>query len=208
MAIQFRTRQRTAAAITAVRPGLLLKRLVLVIGAVYFTMVAVTNTVNFIAAVGGFHWTFLNSGNAAYIASIIKVYSWPTWTTDAAVLAAALAEGFGAFLFARALLRYRGGGAGLRAVWLALSWNIAVWLGFIVGTEFFVAYTSEGPFRELLAIALLMAVVIAVVPDGVPGGESDGEDPHGATRLPARPAARRAAWRPEWPGRPSGPAPS
>ena len=109
MAIQFRTRQRTAAAITAVRPGLLLKRLVLVIGAVYFTMVAVTNTVNFIAAVGGFHWTFLNSGNAAYIASIIKVYSWPAWTTDAAVLAAALAEGFGAFLFARALLRYRGG---------------------------------------------------------------------------------------------------
>ena len=27
------------------------------------------------------------------------------------------------------------------------------------------AYPSEGPFRELLAIALLMAVVIAVVPD-------------------------------------------
>lgn len=40
-----------------------------------------------------------------------------------------------------------------------------VWLGFIAGTEFFVAYQAEGPFRELLAISLLMAVVVAVVPD-------------------------------------------
>ena len=84
MAIRFRTRSRTAAEITAVRPrvldrpGLLLKRLVLMVGAVYFGMVCVTNTVDFIAAVGGFHWTFLNSGNATYIASITKVYSWPS----------------------------------------------------------------------------------------------------------------------------------
>jgi len=40
-----------------------------------------------------------------------------------------------------------------------------VWLGFIAGTEFFVAYTSESPFRELMVIALLMPVIIAVVPD-------------------------------------------
>ena len=48
-----------------------------------------------------------------------------------------------------------------------------VWLGFIAGTEFFVAYQSEGPFRELLAISLLMAIVIAVVPDepGLPDGQ-------------------------------------
>ena len=54
-----------------------------------------------------------------------------------------------------------------------------VWLGFIVGTEFFVAYPSEGPLRELLAISLLMAVAIAVVPDDVglrdlPNGAEDG----------------------------------
>jgi hypothetical protein len=146
-------------------PGLLLKRLVLVFGGLYFAMVAVTNAVNFIATAGGFHVTFLNSGNVAYIASVTKVYSWPSWTDDAVVLAAALAEGFGAFLFGRALLRFRGGRTGLRAVWLAVTWNIVVWLGFIAGTEFFVAYTAEGPFRELLGIALLMAVIVAVVPD-------------------------------------------
>jgi hypothetical protein len=150
---------------TMAQPGLLLKRLVLTVGAAYFTMVAVTNAVNFIAALGHFHWVFLNSGNAAYIASIAKVYSWPAWTDNAVVLVAALAEGFGAFLFIRALAKFRGGTTGLRAVWQALTWNITVWLGFIIGTEFFVAYTSESPFRELLIIALLMPVIIAVVPD-------------------------------------------
>src|ERR1700744_4735338 len=149
------------------RPGLLLKRLVLVVGAVYLTMVAVTNVIDFIASVGHFHWVFLNSGNAAYIASIVKVYSWPVWTVDAVVLMAALAEGFGAFLFIRALLRYRGGATGLRAVWQALTWNLAIWLGFIIGTEFFLAYTAEAPFRELLLVALLMPVIIAMVPDGL-----------------------------------------
>ena len=161
-------------------PGLLLKRLVLAAGAVYFTMVAVTNTVNFIASVGDFHWTFLNSGNVAYIASITKTYSWPAWTDNVVVLVAALAEGFGAFPFGRALLRFRGGTTGIRAVWLALSWNIAVWLGFIIGTEFFVAYKSEGPFRELLAIAPLMPVIIAVVPDRIAPDRAERGGPSGA----------------------------
>ncbi|MFY9928550.1 MAG: hypothetical protein WAK82_11155 [Streptosporangiaceae bacterium] len=154
------------------QPGLLLKRLVLAGAGMYLAFVAVTNAVNFIASVGGFHWTFLNSGNVAYIASVTKVYSWPSWANDAVVLLAAFGEGFGAFLFARALRRFRGGAAGARPVWLALSWNIALWLGFIAGTEFFVAYQSEGPFRELLAIALLMPVVIAVVPDRLPATEA------------------------------------
>jgi hypothetical protein len=169
------------------QPGLLLKRLVLAVGAVYFTMVTMTNAVNFIASVGDFHWTFLNSGNVVYIASITKIYSWPAWTDNAVVLVAALAEGFGAFLFGRALLRFRGGAAGIRAVWLALSWNIAVWLGFIAGTEFFVAYGSEGPFRELLAIALLMPVIIAVVPDRIAADHGDREVPSGAPgKMPER----------------------
>ena len=73
------------------------------IGAVYFTFVAVTNVVNFIVSVGGYHWSFLNSGNVGYIASITKVYSWPAWFDKAAVLAAALAEAAGALLFWKAL---------------------------------------------------------------------------------------------------------
>jgi hypothetical protein len=155
-----RTRSRLLA-----RPGVRVKQLVLGIGMVYFTFVAVTNIVNFIVSVGGYHWTFLNSGNVSYISSVTKVYAWPAWFDKAAVLAAALAEAVGAFLFWNALRKFGGHGAGAREAWIALGWNILVWLGFIAGTEFFVAYQAEGPFRELLTISLLMAVVIAVVPD-------------------------------------------
>lgn len=152
------------AALTAM-PSLLFKRLVLLVGAVYFTCVAVTNVVDFVAEVGGYHWVVLNSGNSAYIDSITKAYSMPSGFTEVAVLAAALAEGVGALLFWRAVFRYRGGGAGVREAWWALTWNVFVWLGFMVGTEVFVAYTSESPFRELLMIGLGMALVVALVPD-------------------------------------------
>jgi hypothetical protein len=156
---------RTSYRLLTVPPGVRVKQLVLGIGAVYFTFVAVTNIVNFIVSVGGYHWTFLNSGNVSYISSVTKIYAWPAWFDKAAVLAAALAEAAGAFLFWNALRKFGGQGTGAREAWIALGWNIMVWLGFIAGTEFFVAYQAEGPFRELLAISLLMAVVVAVVPD-------------------------------------------
>jgi hypothetical protein len=54
------------------RPGVLFKRLMLLIGAVYLSFVAVTNAVDLVAAVGGYHWTVLDSGNTAYIQSITK----------------------------------------------------------------------------------------------------------------------------------------
>ena len=104
-------------------PGLRIKQLVLGIGAVYFTFVAVTNVVNFIVSVGGYHWSFLNSGNVSYIASITKGYSWPTWFDKAAVLAASLVEAAGAWLFWKALRNFRGHGTGVRDAWIALGWK-------------------------------------------------------------------------------------
>ena len=147
------------------RPGLALKRLTLAVGAIYFTLIAITNLVNLLHGVHLLHGTILDSGNIAYIRSITKSWSLPTWFDDIAVAGAFCAESFGAVLFWRAVVQSRNGTARCRAVWLALAWNIVVWLGFIVGTEVFVAYGSESPFRELLMIGLLMVVIVAVVPD-------------------------------------------
>jgi hypothetical protein len=130
-------------------------------------MVCVTNLVNVVEALTHTQAGFLNSGNTGYISSITKVYSFPSWSTDAAVFAAATIEGIGVVLFGRALLRYRGNGSGLVEAYQALAWNIAIWFAFIVGTEFFVAYQAEGPFRELLGLGLLMIMVVAVLPDTV-----------------------------------------
>ena len=146
--------------------GLRLKQLVLAFGALFLGIVALTNLLNLLS-VATTDWAFLNSGNTDYVASVVEVYSWPGWFPELVVLGALLIEGTGAVLFVRALLRYRGGGTGVVEAYQALLWNVGVWIAFIVGAEFFLAYGSEGTFRELLALALLMAVVVSVVPDDV-----------------------------------------
>lgn len=149
--------------------GLVLKRLVLALGAGYLGIVALTNLVNLVAELADSDWTFLNSGNTDYVASVVEVYGWPGWFDELAVAGALLLEGFGAFLFVRALLRYRGAGTGVIEAYQALTWNVGIWFAFLLGTEFFLAYGSEGPFRELMALALLMALVVALVPDDPTG---------------------------------------
>ena len=157
-----------ASQLTERAAGLVLKRLVLAFGAMYLAMVCVTNLANIANIIAGTDLKFLNSENADYIASIVKVYAMPGWFVDLAVLGAATIEGFGALLFVRALLRYRGGGTGVTEAYQALAWNIAVWCAFIAGTEFFIAYPSESPFRELLGLGFLMTLVLTLVPD-LPG---------------------------------------
>lgn len=87
------------------------------------------------------------------------------------VLAATVAEAIGALLFWRAIITIRNG-LTPTVVWGALAWNVLVWIGFLVGVEFFLAYTSESTFRELLALGLPMIVVVAVVPDDPAGDEA------------------------------------
>jgi hypothetical protein len=148
--------------------GLRIKQLLLLFGGVYLGMVAVTNVVNVVTSAADVHLTFLNSENADYITgAVMHAYGWPHALAVVAVLGAALLEGTGAWLFARALRRFRGGGSGLVEAYQALAWNLLVWFAFIVGIEFFLAYPAESPFRELMALGLLMLVVVAVVPDEV-----------------------------------------
>ena len=146
--------------------GLRLKQLVLAFGAGFLGIVALTNLLNLVSDATT-PWTFLNSGNTDYVSSVVAVYSWPGWFDELVVVGALLIEGTGALLFVRALLRYRGGGSGVVEAYQALAWNLGVWFAFIIGTEFFLAYGSEGTFRDLLAIGLLMVVVVTVVPDDV-----------------------------------------
>jgi hypothetical protein len=149
--------------------GLRVKQLVLAFGAVFLGIVALTNLMNLTSAATT-DWTFLNSRNTEYVASVVEIYSWPGWFDELVVAGALLIEATGAVLFARALLRYRGAGTGVVEAYQALLWNVGIWFAFIVGTELFLAYDSEGTFRELLALALLMVVVIAVVPDDAASG--------------------------------------
>jgi hypothetical protein len=152
------------------RPGLRLKQLLLVLGAAYLGVVALTNVVNLGDEALAANVTVLNSHNTGYVASLVGVYSVPGWLDELVVVGAAILEAIGALLFLRAALRFRGGGTGRLEAFQALLFATALWGAFILGTELVVAYDSQSTFRELLAVTLLMAVVVAVVPDD-PGAE-------------------------------------
>ena len=141
-------------------PGRLLKRALLAFWAVYFSLVTVSNLVDLLGELGALDWTFLDSGNADYLRSVVEVYGIGSDLTLVLLAGACAIELAAALLFWRALRR---GDTG--AALLALAGATLVWAGFIFMTELFVAYTSESPFRELLMLTIGTALVVALVPD-------------------------------------------
>ncbi len=152
-------------AVLDVPPGLLLKRLLLGFWAMYFSMVAITNTIDLLGELGAFEWTFLNSGNFQYLESVVKVYDVGEVPTKLLLAGALAIELVAATLFWRALLTFGRGRGGKRAAVQALCFGTFVWLSFVFMTEFFVAYTAESPFRELLEIMIASSLAIILIPD-------------------------------------------
>jgi hypothetical protein len=145
--------------------GLLFKRLILVFWTMFFTMVAVTNFVDLMGEFGVFEWTFLNSGNFEYLSETVEVYDIGSDLTKVLLVGAFLIELVAAVLFWRALLGSgRGAEARTRAI-AAVSFGVLVWTAFVFMTEFFVAYGSESPFRELLMIMIAAGLALVLVPD-------------------------------------------
>jgi hypothetical protein len=151
---------RTIRALVSAPPGAILRRLLLGFSAMYFSMVAVTNAVDLLDHVGALHWTFLDSGNFDYMRSIVKVYDVGATPTTLLLAGALVVELVGAALFWRALLEPT-----MRKALQAVCWSVLVWIGFTFMTEFFLAYTSESPFRELLTLAIGSGLAIALIPE-------------------------------------------
>ena len=152
--------------------GHLLKRLLLLFWAIYFSMVALTNLVNLLDSTGAIHWSFFDSGNLGYMLSIVKIYHVGQTPAKLLLAGALVLEVAAVFMFALALL------LGDRERELrALCYCAGVWVLFIVMTEFFVAYASEAPFRELLLLTIATAIYVVLIPDLSPtrtaGGNVD-----------------------------------
>jgi hypothetical protein len=139
--------------------GRLFKRILLVFWTMYFSMVALTNAIDLLGALHVLHWTFLDSTNFAFMRGIVKVYGVGPDVTKLLLAGALALETIGAVLFWRALLSGRG-------VLRALCWSAAVWTAFTLMTEFFLAYTAEGTFRELLMLTIASALAVELLPDG------------------------------------------
>jgi len=140
------------------QPGLLFKRVLIGFWALFFSLVALTNLIDLLDALGAFDWTFLNSQNYEYLRSVVVVYDVGAPLTKVLLAGALLIETVGAVLFWRAAL-------GAARPLVALSWGALVWIAFIVMTEFFVAYKAESVFRELLTMTIATALAVALIRD-------------------------------------------
>lgn len=140
-----------------------LKRLLLLFWTLYFSLVALTNLVNLLDSIAAVHWRFLDSGNFAYMLSVVKIYHVGQTPTGLLLAAALMLEAAAVVLFSQALLL-----GGRERELRALCHGACVWVAFIVTTEFFVAYGSEAPFRELLLLTIATAIYVVLIPDPSP----------------------------------------
>jgi hypothetical protein len=144
--------------VTALLGGRRLKQALLGFWALYFAIVAISNAINLLDLLGALHWRFLDSTNYEFMRSIVKVYGLTAGETKLLLAGALALEIGGAVLFARTLFD-RG-----RAL-AALVYGACVWIAFTFMCEVFLAYTTEGPFRDLLGLTIGTALVVALVPD-------------------------------------------
>ncbi len=147
--------------------GLLFKRLLILFWTMYFTVVALTNLVDLLDEFNVLSWTFLNSGNFDYLRSVVGVYDVSSGLTKFLLIGAFLIELVAAALFWRALILFGRSSSGRHVTYTAICWGTLVWISFVFMTEFFVAYGSESPFRELLMIMVATALSITLIPDEV-----------------------------------------
>jgi hypothetical protein len=127
------------------------KRVLLGFWAVYFSIVAVSNAIDLLDALGALHWTFLDSTNFAFMRSVVRVYHVGPDLTKLLLAGALAIEAVGAVLFWRALL---GRGSAMRA----LCWGAFVWSAFVFMCELFIAYPTEAAFRDLLLLTIATAL--------------------------------------------------
>ena len=138
--------------------GRWLELVLLGLWAMYFSIVAVSNAINLLDVFGVLHWRLLDSTNFEFMRSIVKVYGLNVTETKLLLSGALVAEIVAAVLFVRVLF---GRGRAL----VALSFGAFVWTAFTFMCELFLAYTTEGPFRDLLMLTIGTALVVALVPD-------------------------------------------
>jgi hypothetical protein len=148
--------------------GLLFKRLLLVFWTMFFSLVALTNLVDLLDELGAFDWRFLDSENYDYLRSVVKAYDVGPTVTKLLLAGALAIELVAAALFWRALAGLGKAGRGMREAFVAVCFGTFVWIAFVFMTEFFTAYQSESPFRELLAIMIGTALALVLVRDDVP----------------------------------------
>ena len=144
-----------------------IQRGVLLFWAVWFAVVTLTNLSDALVAAGMLppDWSFA-SGNYAQIKEVTSRYSTPAWLLPPLFAGVIAWEGLASALFVRAWAAWPSAGdRGRAAARLAYAVAIALWAGFLIVDEFFIAYEVAGTHLGLFTAHMVCLAALAL-----PGG--------------------------------------
>jgi hypothetical protein len=143
------------------QPVVVLKRLLLLFWAAYFTIVLATNACDAAKAAGLLDdsWAFA-SGNYRFVCETTARYGPPGWVNDALFAGVIFWEAAAAASFWWAAFAYN-----RRSVYIAFTVGLGLWAGFLLADEICIAYSVEGTHLRLLVAQLVTLLVIELVRD-------------------------------------------
>jgi hypothetical protein len=143
-----------------------IKRPVLVFWAAWLSVVATTNVLNGLQALGVLPDSFrFVSGNWQWINQVMDPLGVPRGLQATLFVAAITWEGVAALLFWWAVATYRGRPLGQEKVTVyACGFNLALWAAFQVLDEVFMAYQPEGVHRSIFLAQIATLLLLHLLP--------------------------------------------
>jgi hypothetical protein len=148
-----------------IRPPVLLKRLLLLSWAVWWTVVLVTNVLDGGKALGLLRedWAFA-SGNFHFLAETTARYGTPGWLNGLLFMAVICWEAVAAVLFWLACWTYGTGPAARRTLYAAFTAALMLWAAFLVADEVCIAYAVEATHLRLFTAQLATLLAVELLP--------------------------------------------
>jgi hypothetical protein len=146
---------------------ILLKRLLLLFWSAWLSVVFLTNLADAGKGLGLLDesWAFA-SGNWKLIQETTARYETPSALNVIFFAGVILWEGAAAVLFWMAAWSYRGRSSARRAVYLAFTTLLLLWLAFLVADEVFIAYPLESTHLRLCVAHLVTLLTVELLPEG------------------------------------------
>lgn len=150
----------------------LLKRLLLLLWAVWLTVVLATNVADGLKASGllGDGWAFA-SGNYHFLAETTGRYGTPAWVNELLFVGVVCWDGAATLLFWVAFARGPSRRGGLYAAFVV---SLTLWGAFLVADEVCIAYAVEATHLRLLTAQLVTLLAVELLPQRGTNGSRPG----------------------------------
>jgi hypothetical protein len=150
-----------------VNHAILLKRLLLLVWAVWFSIVVLTNLTDAGKGLGLLDesWTFA-SGNWKILRETTARYKTPDVVNAVLFAGVILWEAVAAVLFWWSAWSYRGRNSARKAVYLAFMTALLLWGAFLVADEVFISYRLASAHLPLFISHLVTLLAVDLLPEG------------------------------------------